>query len=142
MKNQGEVLELYKITVEMADRLSARRGAANTFFITLESALLAALGVWVGEDETISIRTAMALLAVSVMISALWWVQVTSYRNINTAKFDVIHQMEREFSFQPYTREWELIKAERKRHIDLTKSERFVPFIFFTIDLILIVTAL
>jgi hypothetical protein len=142
LKNNDNALELYKVTVEMADRLSARRGVANTFFITLESALSAALGVWIGNGEDLSMRKAMALVAVSAMISILWWIQITSYRNISTAKFAVIHEIEKELSFAPYTREWALIKVEQKRHVDLTKSERFVPFIFLAIDLFLIFTAL
>ena len=32
------LLEQYKIYVEMADRISARRGLANTFFLTLNTA--------------------------------------------------------------------------------------------------------
>jgi hypothetical protein len=142
MKNQGEELELYKLTIEMADRLSARRGSANTFFISLESAISAALGVWIGNGGTITMRKAAALASVSVMISVLWWIQVTSYRNISTAKFTVIHEIEQKLSFAPYTREWALIKAERKRHVDLTNSERIIPFIFLAIQLILIFTAL
>ena len=31
------VLEQYKLYVEMADRVSARRGVTNTFFLTLNS---------------------------------------------------------------------------------------------------------
>ena len=139
MKKDLELLEIYKVTVEMADRLSARRGAANTLFITLESALSAALGVWVGNGDSISMRKALALIAVSGLISVLWWVQIFSYRNISTAKFDVIHEMERELSFAPYTREWKYI--QKTRHVDLTKTEQFVPFIFLMIDLLLIWTA-
>ena len=30
-----QLLELYKLAVEMADRTSARRGLANSFFLTL-----------------------------------------------------------------------------------------------------------
>jgi hypothetical protein len=39
------LLELYKLCVEMADRVSARRATANAFFLTLNSALLAGLGL-------------------------------------------------------------------------------------------------
>ena len=34
-KYQAAVLEQYKLYVEMADRVSARRGLANTFLLTL-----------------------------------------------------------------------------------------------------------
>jgi len=33
--------ELYKLAVEMADRVSARRGLANTFFLTVNTGLAA-----------------------------------------------------------------------------------------------------
>ena len=46
---QGEydretILEQYKIYVEMADRISARRSLTNTFFLTLNTAIFAAIG--------------------------------------------------------------------------------------------------
>jgi hypothetical protein len=34
-------LELYKLAVEMADRVSARRATANAFFLTINTALFA-----------------------------------------------------------------------------------------------------
>ena len=37
-------LELYKLAVEMADRVSARRALANTFFLTVNTGLAALLG--------------------------------------------------------------------------------------------------
>lgn len=42
------LLEQYKIYVEMADRVSARRGLTNTFFLSLNSAIFAAIGFAVG----------------------------------------------------------------------------------------------
>lgn len=45
-KYQGAVLEQYKLYVEMADRVSSRRGLANTFFLTLNSGILTVLAVF------------------------------------------------------------------------------------------------
>lgn len=44
-KYQAAVLEQYKIYVEMADRVSARKATANTFFLTLDALVFALLGV-------------------------------------------------------------------------------------------------
>ena len=41
----GTMLDMYKTAVEMADRVSARRGTANTFFVTLNAALAAVVGI-------------------------------------------------------------------------------------------------
>lgn len=40
---QSVLFEQYKLCVEMADRVSARRSLANTFFISLNTAVIATL---------------------------------------------------------------------------------------------------
>ncbi len=40
------VMDQYKLYVEMADRVSARRSLANTFFLTLNTAIFTAIGVF------------------------------------------------------------------------------------------------
>jgi hypothetical protein len=44
-------LEQYKLYVEMADRIGARRQAANTFFLTINTALLAFLGLFAANQQ-------------------------------------------------------------------------------------------
>ena len=39
----NNLIEQYKIYVEMTDRISQRRGATNTFFLTFNTAIVAAL---------------------------------------------------------------------------------------------------
>jgi hypothetical protein len=51
-----QVLDLYKMAVEMADRVSARRSTANAFFLTAEAALVAVIG-----------------LATPSLLKAPWW---------------------------------------------------------------------
>jgi hypothetical protein len=38
-KHQAAILEQYKLYVEMAERISQRRGLTNTFFLTLNTAI-------------------------------------------------------------------------------------------------------
>ena len=40
----SHALEQYKLSVEMADRVSQRRQSANVFFLTVSSSLIAFLG--------------------------------------------------------------------------------------------------
>ena len=48
-KDRAATLEQYKLYVEMADRISARRGLTNTLFLTLNTAIFAAIGaLWKG----------------------------------------------------------------------------------------------
>lgn len=41
----GDGFKLFELAVEMADRVSARRATANSLFVTLHTALVAAIGL-------------------------------------------------------------------------------------------------
>jgi hypothetical protein len=43
---QAALLEQYKLYVEMADRISQRRGLTNTFFLTLNTAIFTLVGAF------------------------------------------------------------------------------------------------
>src|SRR2546422_4487261 len=86
----------------MADRISARRGTANAFYFTAASALLAT-----------SEGLALAIAAIAGMaLSIAWWMQLTSYRNLNAAKWEVIGKLEERLAAKPFIDEWTILKAE------------------------------
>ena len=148
----AERLELYKTTVEMADRISARRGVANSFFLTVHTALVAALaaldrgsthtvdrivGVFVHSETTQAADPFyLGLVAVAGLILAgSWWVLLRSYRDLNRAKFKVIHRLEDRWDVQPFAEEWEHAKADKKPfwrggYTELGSVERLVPIAF------------
>src|SRR4051794_34978490 len=74
-------LELYKLAVEMADRISARRALANTFFLTVNTGLAALLG---GKELRWYVAVAGLVFALA------WWWLLQTYRKLNRAKFEVI----------------------------------------------------
>jgi hypothetical protein len=126
-------LELYKLAVEMSDRLSARRGAANTFFLTVNTGLATLLGA---QD----LRWYVA--AAGIVFALAWWVQLRSYRQLNAAKFKVIHKIEERLPLRIFTDEWDYLKADRPaapgfrrriRYLELGAVERMVPFAFAAI---------
>jgi hypothetical protein len=142
-----DVLELYKMSVEMADRVSARRGQANQFYLTLQSSLLgipAAFGL-IGGDE-LDPLTATLLAVVGGMTSVTWWLQLRSYRDLNRAKFDVINQIENKyFTVRPFSDEWASLKKDpvprwRARYAELGMVERIVPVVFLSVNLIVAIT--
>ena len=47
---QGHWIDMYKLYVEMTDRISQRRSSANNWFITLNTALLTAIGMFLSKD--------------------------------------------------------------------------------------------
>src|SRR5437879_1510673 len=96
--------ELYKLAVEMADRVAARRAVANTFFLTVNTGLAALLGAeqlggYVG--------------AAGLVFALTWWWLLQSYRNLSSAKFKVINNMESRLDVQLFSEEWRYLEASK-----------------------------
>ena len=89
------LLEQYKIYVEMADRVSARRSAANTFFLTLNTAIFALIGVfWEHRPEGPVLVLVFPLVALVAQCMTWFWL-LRSYRQLNSGKFAVVGALER-----------------------------------------------
>ncbi|MFF2629145.1 hypothetical protein ACFVUN_25655 [Kitasatospora griseola] len=142
-KPSPEVLELYKLAVEMADRVSARRGTANAFFLSVQTTLVAVVGFgapWLAQSAW---WTVGAVTAAGLTLSTAWWLQLQSYRDLNTAKFKVINELEDRLPVKVFTAEWNYLKQDpppvgRRRYAELGVSERFVPWIFAAVYLFIL----
>lgn len=136
------VFELYKTAVEMADRVSARRATANAFFLTAQTALVAVIGLATPALLKVSWWTALAVSLAGVTLSASWWLQLRSYRDLNRAKFVVINKIEEDLPVKVFTDEWTAIQhdaatGKKRRYIRLGTTERFIPWIFALLYLLL-----
>lgn len=134
-------LEVYKLTVEMADRVSARRAIANSFYLALHSALVAGLLVSISEREPeVSLRGILLACAAfpGLLLAVLWRCSLASYRRLNEAKYAVITEMEETMlaaSVRPFADEWEILQGKagpgkRPKHKELGWAERQVPLVF------------
>lgn len=163
-EDRSTELELYKLAVEMADRTSARRAGANTFFVSLNAALAAAIAILSSARKPPPRNTlptfdafGLTVAAVAGVVLALtWWVLLRYYRRLNRAKFHVINQMEAGFPVQPYTTEWLFLHPgegdadctagsgvagwwRRSRHREASAVEQVVPLVFAAIYVLLMV---
>ncbi|MFD9367149.1 hypothetical protein ACFWA6_05485 [Streptomyces sp. NPDC060020] len=144
---RAEVLDLYKLAVEMADRISARRGTANAFFLSVQTTFVALVSFGFPEFSESPWWAAAAVALAGVTLSATWWLQLRSYRDLNTAKFKGINKIEERLPVKIFADEWEELKRDpiagwRKRYAELGDSERIVPRVFVAAHLILLVGTL
>lgn len=98
---EGHFLEQYKLYVDSIEKNTDRRGRVNTFFLTLQSAVLTAIGLiyssaveneMVLEPKWVILFPLVLLLA----ISFAWGKQMYQYRNLNKYKFKVLELMEKQ----------------------------------------------
>lgn len=140
------LLEQYKLYVEMADRISDRRERTNRFYISLLSVLLALLSIIVGRNMLDGYQTVvfMTIGILGLGFCVLWNINIRSYRQLNSGKFKVIHEMEQYLPFSCYDREWEILGKgkEAKRYLQLTRIEQYVPIILAVPYLLLFIFSL
>ncbi|MGV9851327.1 RipA family octameric membrane protein [Streptomyces sp. NPDC003442] len=128
------ILEQYKLCVEMADRVSARRNLTNTFFLSLNSAVVAVVAAV--SDDALATASAWLLLAGLLILlaqCAAWFMMVRSYRQLNAAKYAVIGALEERLPAYAYSRaEWGALGEGRdwRKYLPLTHVEQWVPCIF------------
>src|SRR3989338_2080217 len=103
---EDQLFEIYKIFVEMTDRISARRQIANSFFLTINLAALAVLGHFQSFHD---LKHLWFLNVASIMISYMWICYIESLKKLNGAKFDIIHLIENKLVAKAYTTEWDML---------------------------------
>ena len=158
------LLELYKTAVEMADRVSARRAGANTFFLTVNTALAAIVSIVSaarkapphGSLPSFDGFGLCLTAAAGIVLAIVWWALLRYYRRLSKAKWDVINRLETRLPASPFTDEWAALHpgeslAEsspagespqrrlrlRVKHREATVVEQVVPFVFVLLYLIL-----
>jgi hypothetical protein maviaA2_03527 len=142
------VMDIYKLSVEMADRISARRAVANAFFLTVNTTLAAVIGLHKPEDGSALLPVAVCVAGIAV--SVCWWYLLRNYRKLNEAKFVVINKIEADYlPLTPFLDEWAILSNEgnskgkmarvRARLRQLGNVERVVPVIFGLLYLMLLV---
>lgn len=143
----AHLLEQYKIYVEMADRVSQRRDQSNRFYVTIVSALAAIVVVIArfgvpadGANGALSDIGFLAIGLFGLALSGVWWLNIRSYRTLNSAKFEIINRIEKQLPFAGYSEEWDILRPleGRKPYLQLTRVEQFVPIIFMALFALLI----
>lgn len=143
---KAHYLEIYKMYVEMADKISSRRQTANSFFLTINTTIVGLLGyVQLGKDQTENTEAFYWLIGLAGMVLCfLWYRLVRSYKDINSGKFKVIHEIEKRLPLAPYDAEWEILGRGKdpKLYLPFTHIEVGVPWVFFTLHFFILVRAI
>ena len=125
--------EQYKLYVELADRVSARRALANTFFLTLNTAIFAAIGVFLTDPPTAT--SGLLLIPVVVLVAQcfVWFWVIRSYRQLSAGKWAVVGAFELQLPTSPWwSAEWAALGEGRdpSRYWPLTHVEQWIPILF------------
>lgn len=132
----AHLFEQYKLYVEAAQKISERRVAANNYLLTVNAFLVTLYGL-VAASRFDTLWTILVPVA-GFLVALTWHRIITSYRDLNTVKFQVIHELEQQMPAALYDYEWG--KAEEGRgkvYHPLSHLERWVPIIFMVLYVLL-----
>jgi hypothetical protein len=134
---KAHCLDIYKMYVERADAISSRRESANTFFLSVNTVLVGLIGYL---DET-QACTKLAIGTAGVILCYFWYRLLLSYKGLNTAKFLVIHEIEKKLPLSPYDAEWEFLGRGDNSdcYKPFTHIEIWVPRVFLALHLFAVV---
>jgi hypothetical protein len=134
----NQFFELYKMMVQSSEALVARRQQVNTFFLTMNGALLTAVALFLrGGVEHVRLQAAgVAVLAIAgFVLSIAWRSLLVSFGQLNTGKFAIINRMERSLSASIYAGEWKALKEGKDPRVyrTFTSREVWVPNSFLAV---------
>ena len=132
----SDLLEQYKLYVQSAENVSARRVASSRYLLTLNAALVALYGVQsAGFGQS---YWTLLVPIVGIPVSLLWYLIIKSHADLNRIKFDVIHEFEQHLPAAAYKYEWHLAEeGQGKTYRAVTTIERWIPILFTALHVIL-----
>jgi hypothetical protein len=133
-------MSIFELYLGTAEKVSDRRAQANTWMLSVNSAVVALYGVLQADKTPVStLQRPLWLWAIPLagMIVSIAWVSLlTSYRKLNRAKFGVLEEIETRLAITPFKREQELYKADNRR--SLSDVEILIPIGFIILYIFLL----
>lgn len=132
-----DVLEQYKLYVQSAENVSARRVSTMRYLLTLNTAIVALYGFGIANPEYIYLLIPVG--AVGIVVSIASRMIIRSYSGLNAVKFKLIHEMEQRLPVALYDYEWHMAEEGRgKTYRPVSHVEMFIPILFILIHVVVL----
>ncbi|MBI5117932.1 hypothetical protein HZA56_15765 [Candidatus Poribacteria bacterium] len=133
-----DLFEQYKLYIASAEKISERRVSANNYLLTVNAFLVTFYGL-LATSQYKGYWTILVPVA-GILVSLNWHRIITSYRDLNMVKYQVIHELERHMPAALFDYEWEKAEEGRgKAYHPLSHLERWVPIIFMVLYVLIAV---
>lgn len=126
------LLEQYKLFVNTSLDVTSKRLESNKFHLTLNSVVFGFSSYMTTLDQYSVI---ILFSIIGMLISVVWYKNVLAYRELNRAKFVVIHELEDHLPARLFKYEED---CYLNRYHELTSLEKYYPMIFIVLYVALI----
>ncbi len=140
------LLAQYRLLVETSEALVTRRQGVNTFFLSVNSLVLAAAGLLL-RDGALTDLESFALICLGFggcVLCFVWRRLISSFRQLSKGKFDVIHALEQRLPARMFTAEWAALGRGKdpKKYRPFTGTEAKTPLVFGGLHLLFVCVAI
>ena len=132
-------LEQYRIYLHIFNSTCDRRQKSNECFLGLNTAIIGIMG-YIEAKEIPHASIIFTLVPfVGVAICYCWYRLISSFSQLNRAKFKVIHMLERKLPANLFDSEWELLGRGKDpaKYFPLSHIEKYIPVIFIILYIII-----
>ncbi len=130
---KNHLFEQYKLFIDSVEKTSDRRQQANNYFITINTALISFIGLSFQINLFKSLPWLKILFAVlGIIICFIFYFLIRSYKQLNTGKFAVIHEIEKHLPLALYRYEWQVLGEgkDKSKYYPFSHVELLIPWIF------------
>ena len=142
-QDKQELLEIYKLHAELADRVSQRREGVHRLYVSLITGvfIFPAAFIRFGHETDLLATVLFFTGCLGCVLSISWCFVVRSYRKLNETKFIALHELEEELAYPFFKREWESRGKGKNKgyYLELTTVETSLPIIFLFLSVCLII---
>lgn len=146
-----KLFEQYRIYLNNIDSLENRRKITHSFFLSINTGLIAALGILVQFGSTFETNNQFWIIGggiAGILFAYSWFRTIRSYILLGTVKWDIVLKIEERLPLKIHEIEWNILRNKRgrwKKYRKLTDVELIIPLIFigmYAFLIILIVNSL
>jgi len=130
-RDSNQLLRQYELFVKSSEEVSCNRMKSNNFYLGANIALFTVAGYLSILSKPI---VGILLSLMGIFLCASWGSNLASYKRLNHAKFKVIHELEIYLPAKLFTKEDEYLNG----YYTLTKLEKYIPYFFILLYLIII----
>lgn len=135
--DKAMLFEQYKLFLKTSEDLVARRQNVNSFYISVNSALVAlfAAGMALSIELYYKVALGAIFVLVGLVLSGSWIKTLISYGNLNASKMTIIRSIEKQLPASLYDAEWQALsdKLNKSKYVSFTQNEARIPWIFIGI---------
>lgn len=133
---QEHLLEQYKLYVDSSLKVSEKRISTGNYLLTVSSSLMTVFGI--ASTLRVGGRWLSIIPVAGLLVSLTWFSLIRAYKDLNSAKFKVIHQLEDYLPVALFRYEWHSCELGKgKAYKPITHLERWIPLIFAAVYLAL-----